>query len=310
MMLMNEVTVSVDMAMGDPTQRLQKFLFATNAANQIVMSSPPGANVQEMVKEIYSNAGYRDGSRFYGGQQDPRLAKAMQMVQQLQGQLQGKQMDLQAQAQIEQAKIASNERIKAAELQTDQGRISGDLQIRQAELVVEGQKLELEKLKLQIDAHAQDIDNQLRQTETGPQLEIARMKLEGERQKLNGQVLKLAQELEKGQHELAKVKIEAENEFSAGDKVKEVAGNVSQSMDTIGKQIEAMKAQLADTSGLDTIRQNVQELGKGLGMVAGAVMAPKRKPKGFMLKKGKDQKTTAIAIHFDDGSTDEMPVNR
>lgn len=132
-LLMQEVTVSVDVAMGNPQERLQKFLTATNAAVQLIGVAPPGANVQEMLKEIYSNAGYRDGARFFSDQQDPRLLKAMQTIQQLQGMVKGKQMELQAQGQLEQLKIQSNEKIKAAELQIDAKRIGGDLQLRDAE---------------------------------------------------------------------------------------------------------------------------------------------------------------------------------
>ena len=165
MMMMNEVNVTVNMAMGDPTQRLQKFLFATNSAAQLIANAPPGANVQEMIKEIYSNAGYRDGARFFNEQQDPRLVQAMQMIQQLQGQLQGKQMEMQQAAQIEDKKIASNEKIKGAQLQVDTGRITGDLRIREAELVIEQNKLMLEKMQMQIDAQATAEDKQAKAME-------------------------------------------------------------------------------------------------------------------------------------------------
>ena len=188
MLLMNEVSVSVDMAMGDPAQRFQKFLMATNAAIQLTLQAPPGANIEEMRKEIYSNAGYRDGDRFWGGQQDPRLLKAMQMIQQLQGALQGKQMELQAQAQVEQAKLASNERVKGAEIQVDAQRISGDLRIRESELVIEGQKLELERLKIQVEAGIGDQDAQLRVAEIQAKIAESEKKLEHERMKISAEI--------------------------------------------------------------------------------------------------------------------------
>lgn len=178
MMMMNEVNVSVNMAMGDPTQRLQKFLFATNAAVQIVATAPPAANVQEMIKEIYANAGYRDGARFFSEQQDPRLAKAMEMIQQLTGQLKGKQMEMQQTVQLEQMKIASNEKIKGAQLQVDTGRITGDLKIREAELVIEQNKLRLEQMQMQIDSQSGDEDRQSKQIELMVQMEEARTRIE------------------------------------------------------------------------------------------------------------------------------------
>lgn len=188
MMLMNEVNISVDMAMGDPNQRLQKFMMATQAVYQAIGTAPPGANVSEIVKEIYSNAGYRDGARFFSEQQNPQLMKAMQMIQQLQGQLQGKQMELQASAQNTQMKLLSNEKIHGAQLQMDQVRISGDLQIKQSELVLEGQKLELEKMKLQVDAQGTDKETQLRMIELQAEIDEGQRKLNHERMKMQAQV--------------------------------------------------------------------------------------------------------------------------
>lgn len=195
-MLTNEVNVTVNVGMGasNPQQRMQNFLMAAQASNQIIMTAPPMANSMEMVKEIWSNAGYRDGARFYNQQQDPRLVKAMQMVQQLQQALQSKQMDFQAQGMIEQGKAQSQERIKAAELFVDQNRINGDLQIRQSELevakqqlVLDYQKLQVEKDKVTVDATEKDekikaearshmADIALRQTEVA--LEQQRVELE------------------------------------------------------------------------------------------------------------------------------------
>ena len=178
MMLMNEVTVNVDMATGDPMQRMQKFLMATNAAVQLTANAPPGANIKEMRKEIYSNAGYRDGDRFWNEQEDPRLMKAMQAIQQLQGQLQGKQMEMQHEGQLEQMKLTSNEKIKGAQLQVDTGRITGDLRIREAELVIEQQRLELEKLQLQVDAQSNDEDRQAKRVELMAKVQEAQARIE------------------------------------------------------------------------------------------------------------------------------------
>ena len=184
MLLMNEVTVGVDMAMGEPTARMQKFLMATNAAIQIVGTAPPGANVPEMIKEIYANAGYRDGSRFFSEQQDPRLMKAMQMVQQLQSALQGKQMELQQQGQLEQMKIQSNEKIKGAEIQVNAGRINGDIQIRKSELLIEQQKLELEKIKLQLDSDKSNKELMLKISQMEADIEVEKRKLDAEKQRI------------------------------------------------------------------------------------------------------------------------------
>lgn len=186
-LMMKEVTVTVDAAMGNPADRLQRFMAATGAAIQLVSQAPPGFNVAEGVKEIYSNAGYRNGERFFG-QGDPRLAKAMQMIQQLQGALKGKQMEMQMTAQIEQAKLASNERIKGAEIQVNQSRIQGDLQIRHSELVLEQQKLELEKLKIQADLEGSNQELQFRVAELQTRIEEGQKKIEHERMKLESEI--------------------------------------------------------------------------------------------------------------------------
>ena len=208
MMMMNEVNVTVNMAMGDPTQRLQKFLFATNSAAQLIANAPPGANVQEMIKEIYSNAGYRDGARFFNEQQDPRLVQAMQMIQQLQGQLQGKQMEMQQAAQIEDKKIASNEKIKGAQLQVDTGRITGDLRIREAELVIEQNKLMLEKMQMQIDAQATAEDKQAKAMElmakmgeSKSRIEEARMDIAKARMEIQSKGMEMAHSMMMMKHE-------------------------------------------------------------------------------------------------------------
>ena len=194
-LLMKEVTVNVDASMGNPNERLQKFLMATNAALSVIAQAPPGANVGEMIKEIYSNAGYRDGERFFGNQ-DPRLGKAMQLIQQLQGQLQGKQMELQAGLQETQLKLQSNEKIKAAELQVDAGRIGGDLQIRQSETAIEQARLGLEQLIAELEAQGMGQEQRTRMMEAATGLQQAQLKIQDQRLKNHGTLLKLAQSLQ------------------------------------------------------------------------------------------------------------------
>jgi hypothetical protein len=196
-LLMKEVNVTVDMAMGDPNQRLQKFLFANQAAAQIRLQPPPGANVSEITKEIFANAGYRDGARFYKDREDPALVQAKNIIQQLQSALQGKQMELQADMQKTQAQLESNERIKGAEIQVNQARISGDLRIREAEIVVEQQKQEFEKLKLQIEIDGESKQLAMKLAEMQTKLQEAEHKLELERQKIVGQVIKNEGEIQR-----------------------------------------------------------------------------------------------------------------
>ena len=305
MMLMNEVSVTVNMAMGDPNQRLQKFLMATNAAIQLRLQAPPGANVSEMTKEIYANAGYRDGARFFSEQQDPRLMKAMQMIQQLKGALDGKQMELQAKAQETQMKLLSNEKIKGAELQIDQARISGDLQIRQGELVIAEQQLKLDNLRLQLDAQGADKELSMRVAEMQSNIDAAQLKLEGERQKMVGLAVKIASEAEQAQVKLEGMRTEnaaAADAHQNESRITEVASQVMQNMQAISGEIENIKSGLAAATG--TMKDHTALIGQGMSMM----MQPKRKPSGFMLKKGLDKKTNAVVVNYSDGTSEEMPV--
>lgn len=198
-LLTKELLLSVNVGMGssNPQQRMQNFLFATNAAIQLMGTAPPGTNVQEMVKEIYSNAGYRDGARFMQMQQDPRLVKALQTIQSLTQAVQGKRMELSARAQETQAKISSTERIKEAELRVDDKRISGDLAIREAETQVERARLTLEQIAMQIEQSGMAEEQQAKVVELISGLEQAKLKLQEQRLKNQGAAIKLLTEQKK-----------------------------------------------------------------------------------------------------------------
>ena len=307
-LLMQEVNVTVNVGMGSssPSERFQKFIMATQAANQIVLQSPPGANIKEMLKEIYSNAGYRDGARFWNEQQDPRLLKAMQMIQQLQQALQGKQMEFQAQAQLEQQKLMSNEKVKAAELTVDESRIKGDLAIRQAELVVEAQKLELEKMKLQVEIQIAAEEHQMKAQELAQGVEEARVKLEGEKFKIAGQTAKIEAEIEKARLALQTAKDKHDNE----GRITEISTGVIDHMRNVGDEIANIKATLdSATQGVGGLGGQVEDLKKGLGAMVGVMLAPKKKPRGFRLKKPDGKKTQAVVVDYDDGSAEELVVS-
>lgn len=306
-LLEQEVHVSVNVGMGasNPNERFTKLMVGTNQVMDTIAKAPTNFNVQEFIKEAYSNMGYRDGSRFWGGQVDPRLAKAMQIVQQQQQMLNGKQMELQQQAGVEQMKLISGERVKKAELTVDYQRIQGDLRIRESELMVEQQRIDLEKIKLQLEARQLDMEGAFRNAEVGTTLEEARLKLEGEHQKLAGQALKIAADLEKAQLDIEKAKAERNNEGV----VKKMSEDMSKVTTNIAGEIKAMSKQIADSSrGLEGVKSQVSSLQAGMGAMAGEMMKPKRKAKGFALKKKDGKKTNAVRIDYDDGSSDELEV--
>ena len=300
------VTVNVGMGSSNPNERFTKLIGGTQAVMQIIQTAPPGFNVQEFIKEAYSNMGYRDGSRFWGEQGDPRLAKAMQMIQQLQQMLKGKQMEIQASSQVEAAKLQSNERSKSAELQVDSFRIQGDLRIREAELALEAQRLEIEKLKLQLEAAGMQNDNRMaemempmRAAELKASLEQAELKLESERAKLVGLAQKIAHETEKAKLDLQNPESIASNEERVSkvtDSVQSILKEVEQVRDGVGGAMNDMKTQIDSLKG-------------GLVAVAGVLASPKKKPKGISLRKDAAKKTRAAVIDYDDGSKEEIAVS-
>lgn len=302
-LLAKEVNVSVNVGMGasDPNQRFQKLLGGTNAVLNTIKMAPPNFNVEEFIKEAYSNMGYRDGSRFWNMQQDPRLMQAMQMVQQLQSALQGKQMEMQQTAQLEAAKIQSGERIKAAELQVDYQRISGDLRIREAELIVEAQRLELEKLKIQVETNGAVQEQQAKLMELGAKVEEAQLKLQVEREKTDAERMKIASEL-------AGLQAVETNEA----RISGVANQVADSMKSVAGEIDMIKQSLASAkSSVDAVpmlQRTVEQLAQGMGAMASQMMQPKKSPKGFAMKK-EGGKTKAVVVQFNDGSEEEMPVS-
>ena len=308
-LLMQGVNVTVNVGMGatNPTERFQKFIMGTQAVLQTIANAPPSFNVNEFTKEAYSNMGYRDGQRFWNDQADPRLAQAMQMIQQLQQALQGKQMELQSTMQVEQAKIQSNERIKGAQLTVDQSRIQGDLAIRKAELVIEEQRIALEKVKLQVELKMAADEHQLKAGELSVGLEEAQLKMEGERQKIAGQAMKIAGEIEKAQLQLQTAKDEHANEA----RITEVSNGVISHMQEVAKDLQQIQSGIEGAnSGFSQVTAQVDDLRKGLGALVGVVLAPKRKPKGFKLRKGADgKKTNAVVVEYDDNSAEELMVS-
>jgi len=89
-LLEKELTLSVHVGMGatDPTQKLQRFVYAVMNFAQIARSQPPGLDLKEIAKEMFGLTGYQDGSRFMIEGVDPEVAKLMQENQALKKQMQ------------------------------------------------------------------------------------------------------------------------------------------------------------------------------------------------------------------------------
>jgi hypothetical protein len=297
------LTVNVGMGASNPDARFQKMIVGFNAIMDTIMKAPPGFNVEEFIKEASSNMGYRDGTRFWGGKQDPRLAKSMQMIKELTEQLKGKQLEIASGERIEQQKLIAAERQTDKQLQVDYERIKGDLQIRAAELVVEQQRLELERLQAQVDLKTASDEHKTKLIELGAKIEEANLKLEGERTKLLATQEKASAEMQKASMDLQSARETAQNE----EKIGKVADGVSKSMESVSKEIAQLKADVAEAKG---IKQGVDALNKGLGALAQVVLTPKKKAKKMRLKKPDGKSTKGVSIVYDDGSEEELEVER
>lgn len=302
-LLAKDVLLNVNVGMGasNPQQRMQNFMAAVQADVWLTQNAPTGTNLVEMRKEIYSNAGYRDGARFMQTQQDPRLVKALQMISSLQQAVQGKRMELTADQQKEQMKLLSGEKVKAAELQIDRERILGDLRIREAEIEVEKQKIQLEWLKAQVELRGATEEQHAKMLELISKVEQSQMKLEEARLKVavaqeqaQADMEKAASEREVARTELLTAQTALENERQS----KETTDRVKVDMEKVSNELKQLKAELGG---------RVEELSRGQANIATVVSAPKRKASGIKLKKD-GKKTRAVVVEFDDGTAEEVAV--
>lgn len=313
------ITVNVGMGSTDPRQRQQNFLSAAQAVLKLQALSAqfPAFNVMEASKEIFSNAGYRDGERFINQRVDPQVAMLKQQLQKMAQALNGKQMELQSKEKIEQMKVMAGDRQSQAQIATDRGRISGDLQIRQSEIASEQQvnaaqialdreRLELEKLQLQVEIQGRSEEFRMRIAELGSNIEQAHMKLEGERQKIMAVLAKSAVELETAQLDLQTQKAAAANE----SKVVEVAGKVSESMNAVHKKIKEMASEVESAkSDVSGVKDQLQQHGQALALTLhGIASGQGKRPKSMKKKKDGTGRMVAITVVNHDGSEEEMPV--
>jgi hypothetical protein len=110
------------------------------------MNPPPGADIQAISEEIFSNLGYKDGSQFFlENQQDPAIMQLQSQVQQLTQIIEGKQIEQQAKMESEKLKaVTSIEKQKIAD-DADKEMQDKELAFKNKELIAKN-FVELEKL--------------------------------------------------------------------------------------------------------------------------------------------------------------------
>ncbi len=95
-MLMQDLTLTVDIGMGpsNPQEKINNFIRAMSALREILadgLLERYGMDVEEVIKELFGNLGYKDGARFFNTEaEDPRLTAAKATIEELQKALEAK----------------------------------------------------------------------------------------------------------------------------------------------------------------------------------------------------------------------------
>jgi hypothetical protein len=105
-LLNQELTISVNVGMGatDPDARLQRFMQSMKLYSEISAEGSPDMNLQEVRKQLFGLAGFKDGERYFKREVDPKVEQLTQQLQQVKGE---------AQQMVQQAKDQLNGRERA-----------------------------------------------------------------------------------------------------------------------------------------------------------------------------------------------------
>jgi len=105
--------VNVGISATDPLRKVQNLVSGIQMLGEL-----PGfaesLNVQEVVKEVFGQLGYKDGERFVNMEEDPRIAELTAQLQQMQMYIESEQGKLQNRLMVEQMKQQGN--LEAANL--------------------------------------------------------------------------------------------------------------------------------------------------------------------------------------------------
>lgn len=304
-MIMQELVLSVNFGMGatNPEQRLQKFLLAVQAANQIVQTAPPGANVGEMIKEVFRNAGYRDGERFFPSGTDPRLAKAFQMIQQLQTQLADKKFEIQAKAQTDLQIAALENKSKEKEILVNAARIDMDAKIRDKEVAVDAEGVAVEKLKAILQALSDEASKKHDSLKLIADSADKDLKHAAENKRLQA-------EDERNKREQERQDRESAAKDSNEQRIAAVADGVGKAMEQVGSQVQEIKEDLQEAmktaERVQTLQEAMLQMAQGIASLAGNVSDMKNRPKPKGWKKKTVDGKKSIVIVMDNGEEMEM----
>ena len=103
------ITVNIANSAMDPMIRLQAFTSAMDLYAKFRAQMPPDLDPEPIKAYIFGLLGFRDAGRFSKNNQDPKLAAAMQEIQQLRGLLESKQLEVESKEKIAAAKLVHDE---------------------------------------------------------------------------------------------------------------------------------------------------------------------------------------------------------
>lgn len=152
------LTVDIGVGSSNPGFRLERFISGITTFIRIAKEATPDMDIKEIAGELFAYLGYKDGSRFFKTEEDPRMEQLAQLVQELQQALESKQMDHEAELQKEALKADA-----AMERQRDQN--------------------EFELVKSALDHHA--ADNQVVISELVGQIDFLLKEIGGNKETAN-----------------------------------------------------------------------------------------------------------------------------
>jgi hypothetical protein len=162
--------VNVGLGATNPQQKLKNFLTAANTVKELYGESAAiCSNPEEVISEIFSLCGYKDGDRFF----EPNSDMHNTMQQLMGGQQKGKAG---ADPKVEQAKLQLEQSKAAAQQQLDQTKMAQDEKLAQMQAQLDMQRMDKQS---QIDAQnaqqAAALDKLKHESEMQLKLRIAEM---------------------------------------------------------------------------------------------------------------------------------------
>lgn len=311
-LLAKEVLVKINVGMGatDPQTRLAKFVAAIQTVIQIVQTAPPGANLEEITKEIFRNAGYKDGERFFNmQQQDPRLIKAMEMIKGLQSEIATGRYKIDTEAALRKLEIMTNAQLKSEETKVNAARIDADSQLRDAETGIKAKAVDVQLLDVIMKNEGSGVDGQLKKLESDYRNAEAEQRIASEAQRRENERRKTDADIEKTAIESALKVREAQANDQSAAKVDAATQAVQSSLMTITEAVAEIRSDVAGKSAgqLQAVQDALKTLAEAMSGVAKQVDGAGKRPVPVKFKKSrKADGRKAVTFVFDDGSTRDV----